>query len=257
MDKEIIKIEKVASKGKKFIVNIDTSDEEYKFSENEIVTYRIIKGALFTKEEWDKIINNQNKNLLFDKMLHFIDFKLRTKKEVIDKLKEKKAKSGEIKEIIKRLEKIGYLDDERYVTLFIQDSLRDLKGPYLIKFTLEQKGIDNEMITSSLQNIDSELFYENALILAKRYQKTVINHPENKQRELIMQKLARNGFYIDTINKVIRNIEFEGDDLDKLYEEYQKVCKKTEDQNKIITALIQKGYKYSDIKKVIREYSQD
>ena len=84
MEKEIIKILKVTSKGKKFIVSIDTNDEEYKFSENEIVSNRIIKGALFTKEEWDQIINNQSKSLLFDQMLHFIDYKLRTKKERIE-----------------------------------------------------------------------------------------------------------------------------------------------------------------------------
>ena len=44
MEKEIIKILKVTSKGKKFIVSIDTNDEEYKLSENEIVSNRTIKS---------------------------------------------------------------------------------------------------------------------------------------------------------------------------------------------------------------------
>mgnify|MGYP003557348736 CR=1 FL=1 len=71
MEKEIIKILKVTSKGKKFIVSIDTNDEEYKFSENEIVSNRIIKGALFTKEEWDQIINNQSKSFLSIKSIYY------------------------------------------------------------------------------------------------------------------------------------------------------------------------------------------
>ena len=32
MEKELIKIEKVTSKGKKYIVKIDTLDDEYQFS---------------------------------------------------------------------------------------------------------------------------------------------------------------------------------------------------------------------------------
>ena len=80
----IEKIQKRYSFGE--IFNIDINDEEYKFTENQIVSNRIIKGALFTLEEWNLIIENQNKSLLFDQMLHFIDYKLRTKKEVIEKL---------------------------------------------------------------------------------------------------------------------------------------------------------------------------
>ncbi len=256
MEKEIIKILKVTSKGKKFIVSIDTNDEEYKFSENEIVSNRIIKGALFTKEEWDQIINNQSKSLLFDQMLHFIDYKLRTKKEVRDKLKEKKASIEETEEIIVRLENIGYLDDERYTSIYVQEALRDLKGPYLIKYTLEQKGIESSLINEALDNLNSDILLENAKVLANRYQKTILNHPENKQKELIMQKLARSGFYMDMINKVVREINFEADDIEKLEEEYEKLKNKTDDKNKIITSLIQKGYKYPDIKRVIKDYQE-
>ena len=129
MEKEIIdivKIEKVVVKGKKFLVYIDTDDEEYKFSENQIVANRIIKGAIFTSDEWQKIINSQNTSTLFDQMLHFIDFKLRTKKEVIEKLKEKKASAEDIIYVIERLESIGYIDDERYANLYIEEAVREL-----------------------------------------------------------------------------------------------------------------------------------
>lgn len=250
MENQIVKIEKVASKGKKYIVTVDINDEEYKFSENQIVENRIIKGAIFTLEEWDQIVKGQNKSILFDQMLHFIDYKLRTEKEVVEKLISKKATEEEIKVVIERLKSIGYIDDERYTTLFIQDSIRDYKGPYLIKFTLEQKGVDSSLINDALSNYPNEVFEENALELAKRYQKSVLNHPVNKQKELIMQKLARNGFNMDIINRVGRQLEFDNDDLDKLCEEYDKVYSKTNDQNKTITSLLQKGYRYEDIKKV-------
>lgn len=259
MEKEkldIVKIEKVIAKGKRFLVYIDIDDEEYKFSENQIVSNRIIKGALFTKEEWDKIINSQNTSTLFDQMLHFIDFKLRTKKEVVNKLKEKKATDEDIKYVIKRLEEIGYIDDERYTNMYIEESIRELKGPYLIKFNLEQKGIESNYIGRILINYSDDVFFENAREVATRYQKTILNHPANKQKELILQKLTRSGYYMDTVNKVLRQIDYPEDSIDKLVDEYEKLISKTNDQNKIVTSLLQKGYRYEDIKKVKATFSK-
>lgn len=253
MEKELVKIEKVVAKGKKYLVSIDIDDKEYKFSENQIVTNRIIKGAIYTIEDWNEIVNNQNSSLLFDQMLHFIDYKLRTKKEVENKLVEKKASEEDIEKIIERLENIGYIDDARYVTIFIQESIRDLKGPSYIKFTLEQKGISSYQINNELSQIDNSIFEGNAIDLARRYQKTVLNHPANKQKELIMQKLARNGFSFDMLNKAIRSLSFEEDNLEKLSEEYEKIYAKTNDKNKTIASLIQKGYKYEDIKKLSKK----
>ena len=253
MEKELVKVEKVIAKGKKYQVFIDINDEEYKFSENQIVTNRIIKGAIFTIEDWNEIVNSQNTSLLFDQMLHFIDYKLRTKKEVIEKLISKKAEQKDIDIVIERLEKINYIDDERYVSLFVQDAIRDLKGPSYIKFTLEQKGIENNLIIRGLEKVDDLVFEENANVLATRYQKTINNHPANKQKELIMQKLARNGFSYDVMNKVIRNLSFKEDDLEKLKEEYVKIFARTNDVHKTITSLMQKGYRYEDIKKVNKQ----
>ena len=253
MEKELVKVEKVIAKGKKYQVFIDINDEEYKFSENQIVTNRIIKGAIFTIEDWNEIVNSQNTSLLFDQMLHFIDYKLRTKKEVIEKLISKKAEQKDIDIVIERLEKINYIDDERYVSLFVQDAIRDLKGPSYIKFTLEQKGIENNLIIRELEKVDDLVFEENANVLATRYQKTINNHPANKQKELIMQKLARNGFSYDVMNKVIRNLSFKEDDLEKLKEEYVKIFARTNDVHKTIASLMQKGYRYEDIKKINKQ----
>lgn len=253
MEKEIVKVEKVTAKGKKYLVSVDINSEEYKFTENQIVSNRIIKGALFTLDEWNKIVESSNVSLLFDQMLHFIDYKLRTKKEVIEKLRLKKASESDIKQIIERLENVGYIDDNRYLELYIENAIRELKGPYLIKYTLEQNGIDSYLITKALEKISDDIFLDNAIELAKKYQRTVSNNPKNKQIELIKQKLARNGYYMDVINSSVRSLTFGEDDLEKLKDEYLKIFEKTNDQNKTITSLLGKGYSYSDIKKIKNE----
>ena len=96
-----------------------------------------------------------------------------------------------------------------------------------------------------------DIQYDNALEVAKKYQKLQLKYPAKKQRELIYQKLIRSGYYMDTINRVLSNLTFQEDSIDNLKLEYEKLLKKTSDKNKIITSLMGKGYRYEDIKKVI------
>ena len=61
---------------------------------------------------------------------------------------------------------------------------------------------------------------------------------------------------MDTVNKVLRQIDYPEDSIDKLVDEYEKLISKTNDQNKIVTSLLQKGYRYEDIKKVKSTFSK-
>lgn len=249
---KVVTIIKVRAKGKKFLVNTDLNDEEYTFVEDVIVNNRIIKGAIFSEEEWNLINNNQSTSMLLDKMLHFIDYKMRTEKEVIQKLNELKAQEKQIIEVINRLKEINYLDDERYANQYVQECINQGKGKVFVKYNLEQKGVENSIISQALNEYHNDTERKIAKTVAINYQRTINSHPSLKQKELIMQKLIRNGFSLDIANTIIRNIEFEEDSLENLAKEYDKLLDKTTDQNKIITSLLQKGYRYSDIKKVIK-----
>lgn len=254
-EEKFVNIIKVTAKGKKYIVYTDNDEEGILFSENQIVINRIIKGTKFSTEEWEKILDSQNENQLFEQMLHFIDYKLRTKYEVLEKLKKQDVSSCELDSIIEKLEKIGYINDERYAELYIDEAIRNLKGPYLIKYNLEQKRIESNIIQNFLKKFDEKTIKENAKELAIKYQKTVLNLPANKQKELIIQKLTRSGYYMDTINYVINSIEYPEDSIEQLLSEYEKLKLKTDDKHKIITQLLQKGYKYLDIKTIIKKDS--
>jgi SOS response regulatory protein OraA/RecX len=46
-------------------------------------------------------------------------------------------------------------------------------------------------------------------------------------------------------------MSFNSDNMEQLAKDYEKISKKTNDKNKIIQHLLQKGYEYSDIKKIL------
>ena len=126
MDKEekLIWIKKVVLKGKKYLVYINDEDEGISFTEDQIVNNRIVKGNSFYEKDWKKIIKSLDEGILLDKTLKYIDYKPRTKKEVIDYLEEHNATISNIKNIVKKLTEISFIDDDRYACIFIEEEIR-------------------------------------------------------------------------------------------------------------------------------------
>ena len=250
---EEVKILKVELKGKKYLVYSSVDEDPIKVTEDTIVNYKLFKGSVISDDLWDKIKNGNDESLLFDKALNHIDYKPRTKKEIRDFLKKKEASEDAIERIIERLIKIRYLDEEKYTERFIEEGIRNRKGPVVLFHQLEELGIDRVMINRYLNNYTKEIEFDNAFDIGTKYHKTVLNHPAKKQRELIYNKLLRTGYNYDISSRVINMIEYTEDDLDELQCLYNKLREKTEDKNKIITSLISKGYRYDDIKKIMNE----
>lgn len=247
-----VKILRVEQKGKKYLVYASDNIEPITFTEDGIVNNRIIKNAVFDEKVWKKIVKSKDQLLMFDKVLHYIDYKPRTKKEIYNYLKEKEVNIKEADKIVKQLLAINYLDDDKYAKQYIEEAIKNKKGPILVRFELQKLGIEEVTINKYLINYTYELEYDNAIAIAIKYQKQNTSYPGKKQRELIYQKLVRSGFGNDIINKVVNNLNYEPDSLENLEKEYQKLLNKQIDNNKIITSLLSKGYQYESIKKIIK-----
>ena len=248
-----VKILLVEQKGKKYLVYTDIDEDPIIFTEDGLVENRIIKGAIFDKKEWKKIVKNKDNLLIFDKVLHYIDFKPRTTKEVIKYLKDREVNVKDIEKIITRLENVHYLDDSKYASQFVLEGIKNKKGPSLIVYQLEQLGIESKIINQMIKEYDVETEYRNAYDVASKYQKQNTKYPTKKQKELIYQKLLRSGYHSEVINKVLESLEYGEDSQENLEKEYLKIVSKTTDRNKIITSLLAKGYKYEDIKKLFNK----
>ena len=66
---ELVVILLIKKKRNKYEVFTSINENGLLFTEEELVENRIIKGASFTKEIWDKIINNHEQSLIYEKVL--------------------------------------------------------------------------------------------------------------------------------------------------------------------------------------------
>ena len=248
------KVSKIRVKNKKYFISFDNYENEISLTEDQMVAFRIIDGNMFSSQEFNKIKNSEKISLYYNKALHYIDFKPRTKKEVYNYLLNLDVDEKSINAIMQKLIKIKYLDDERYVQSYIVEFIRKSKGRLYILQHLSNKGIDQNLIQKYLNDYSFDEEKNNALKISNKFIPSIQKNPIKKQKMQITNKLLQEGYSFDIINYVLDKIELIDDSNDLLVKEYQKLLNKEIDQNKIIVKLLNKGFDYQDIKKIMNSY---
>src|SRR4029077_14456163 len=89
------------------------------------------------------------------KLKHYCGYQERSHQEVKQKLYSLGLMKKEVEELISRLIEEGYLNEERFATLFASGKLR-IKGwgKQKIRFELRQRGISEFCITKALKSLD-------------------------------------------------------------------------------------------------------
>lgn len=177
----------------KFAFGLDKSD----------CTFMGLKiGTELTQERYDYIIDNAVYAKAYQKADRYIGFKMRTEKEVRNKLIEE-GYSDEITErVIATMVKYKYIDDMSYAIMYAKDC-RKLKkwGPERIKAELYKKGISTEYIDNALNESDTD---DTTEIIETLLEKRIRNTPiDLKEKQKHINFLLRRGFKYDDIKAVI------------------------------------------------------
>lgn len=245
------KVIKIIKKGKKYLTYFDNDETEYSLTEDQIVEYRIIVGNIIDDKTLKKLKKSVNESTLYNKILHYIDFKPRTEKEIIKYLKEHEADEETISSIVKKLTRIKYLDDKRYASSFVNESIRKQKGKNYIIQQLNDKGVEENYIYEALKVYEYDLEKENVLFKAIKYAKTLTKYPIKRQKQKLTEKLIVDGYSFELINYSLSEVELVDESIELLEKEYNKLLLKGFDNNKIIQKLLAKGFDYSSIKKML------
>ena len=251
---EIISLAKNKNKFK-----VITSEGEYSFCEDTILNYYILKGKIFSEEEFTKILDSEQDNNLFNKTLNFISYQIRSSKEIGEYLKKHQATAAQCELIINRLTSLGYLNDDAYALNMLDSICLKKKGPLFLVQKLKEKGIAETIITKVLQSYPIDVQQELALEIAKNQLQKKNYLPAKKQKQNLYEKLLRDGFGGDVISMVLSQVEFIDDSEETLVKEitrlqikYRNIDEKIVDM-KIVANLMGKGYEYSSIIKKIKE----
>ncbi|PHO07706.1 RecX family transcriptional regulator [Thermoanaerobacterium thermosaccharolyticum] len=196
---KITNIEKQKNNSMRFNVYIDN---KYAFSVSyeEKKEFNLEEGIDINEEQYNYYVNYLINKSAYNDSIKFLSYSMRTKKELINKLKSMGYDNSIINNVLEKLIKQRYIDDEYYTELYIKEKKERLYSKYRIYNELYRKGIDPSIITSKLDQL-----YENEIDTIK---KLIIKKRVSTNDKLkIKNYLFRKGFMIEDINKVLLDEE--------------------------------------------------
>ncbi len=140
-----------------------------------------------------------------------LKFRLRSEKELYQRLKKKKFPEGEIEKVIAFLKKKKFIDDRAFVKAWVNSRLRQSIGLKKIRQELSLKGIAKETIDAKIDEV-RDSYSESKIVenlAADRLKKNKDVEPL-KAKSRVYGYLIRRGFspdiVIDTLNKLCKRI---------------------------------------------------
>ena len=137
--------------------------------------------------------------------IKYIMYKMRTSKEVYDKLLELGFEEEIINGVIFDLKQLEYINDEEYAKKFIESNKKSKKiSKSMIKLKLKNKGIDGEIIEKYLEKLAvSDFDAIEKVLIKKKFSDDLPFEEKNR----ILAYCVRKGFSLDEVLKVIKEIK--------------------------------------------------
>lgn len=182
-------------------------DNAYSFSvsEEDYLKFSLYDKKEISSDELNKLKQSSNFTMAKTKALVYLSYKIRTSKEIQEKLLKEGFNQNAIEQVIKELSSQGYINDMLYVRKFIYDRNKlNPKSMRMLTFELKNKGIDDDLIAQGL----NELKLDNILIarglILKKYKDNDLCDPKVKRKIFLFLKYR--GFNDSEIKKAINEI---------------------------------------------------
>jgi len=144
----------------------------------------------------------------YNSALRFLSYRPRSKKEVEEKLLNKKAPQNIIDAVVGKLTEQKFLDDVEFAKWWIEQRTKVRPRAFkVIKFELKQKGISEETIDNLQLTIDD---LENAKKLLSKKLERYKDMEKGERYQKLAQFLARRGFSWEVVKKSIDEVFSEG-----------------------------------------------
>ncbi len=131
-----------------------------------------------------------------------LKYRLRTKRELIQKMKRKGFSEEEIKKEIESLEREGIIDDERFARIFVREEIEKRALPqFILLKKLIEKGVDYEIAKKVLEEeYDEGKIFETANRIINKLKRA------GKNEEKIYEYFIRRGFPPEFIKKFLKGL---------------------------------------------------
>ena len=221
--------------------------------EDVILKNDLLRTSNINLELLEKVMNENVYYEIYNMALTYIEIKMRTSKEIKDYLNKKNFNTKLIDEVLDRLNKEGYLNEEKYIDAFVNDKVNLTNwGPYKIKKSLLDLELDETLINNKLNTINENIWNGKIeKIINKK-----LNSLKNKSNYMIKNKLKidlynlgyDNNSIEENLNKLnLNNNENIKKEYSKAYNKYSKKYMDQELYQKVKSYLYRKGYKIEEI----------
>ena len=183
----------------------------FEISNSILVSESIKEGEEVDASILENLLSKQEYQNLKNAGLALLSYRMRSKKELYEKLIAKNYDSTNIELVLIDFEKNGWINDEEFGLAFSKDQInQNSLGPIALKYKLKKYISSNDMISNILHSIYSEIEIESIIFkMLKKY--TPDDVRENHiLRGKIINKLKRKGHYWQDINDSV-NKYIEGD----------------------------------------------
>ena len=170
-----------------------------------VIKYYLYENKEITPEEISSIKKFEEFTDAKEKVLNFISYRERSRKEIKDYLSNKEISLVITNKVLNDLENANLIDDRRFAAAWIKNRNKiNPKGNFALKMELKEKGIEENEIEKLLEDVDEKENARKALKKAvKKYGKEI------SAKKKILEYLQRRGFKINAAIEV----------LDELYSE--------------------------------------
>jgi len=168
-------------------------DGEFAFGLSRIVAAWLNIGQILTEEKKADLFEKELNEVALQKAIRFLEYRPRTRMELLRKLKSLGYEEVLIQRVMDRLQENGMIADDQYAELYVESrSTHHPRSHRVIAQELRSKGVADETIESALAGAadDSELAYQTAL----RYVRRLASLERDIFRQKLGSYLARRGF---------------------------------------------------------------
>lgn len=134
--------------------------------------------------------------------------RLKTEKEVRDKYSRYDDSDLYLERAIEEIKEYGYIDDEKYARLYIQDAiiLEKRNSIFELKQKLIQKGVSSNYIYNAISENEEKLNE-----LEQKVIKKILYNKRKKEEDKVISYLYRKGFNTRNIQNAVADYKYERD----------------------------------------------
>ena len=172
----------------------------------DLLYHHLEVGTELTEPQYDHIIEETVYTKARDKAVRFIGHRLRSRKEIYDRLKLSPEDYSDqvIERVLTLLEEYGYVDDDQFAQAFCRDKSKiNGFGSVRLRYELRQKGIDSHTIDRALSGLALDEPDMALSLLEKKYRRYAYLEPGDKRKAF--DYLLRKGFTYEIINQALKD----------------------------------------------------